>query len=212
MPVFSVRKCSEILKSFGLKKKKTFLRQTQQMVWNLKERHGKNSHSKNPWNNPPIIHISPTLGQLFMLPQLCFTARAEKQLSRCIPSQQTTSDEANRHPGFICTSIRPHNLGSDQLPLLWLVHFLQCHLFSIPLHCECQKYVLQSTSAVTDITSLPRHRTFPLQCAYMSIIFSVFAFIDSVKIPSPRVRLRPSSLLEAAVLFRRRWWTKDFVL
>lgn len=172
----------------------------------------KNSHSKNPWNNPPIIHISPTLGQLFTLPQLCFSARAEKQLSRCIPSQQTTSDEANRHPGFICTSIRPHNLGSDQLPLLWLVHFLQCHLFTIPLHCECQKCVLQSTSAVTENTSLPRHRTFPLQCAYMSIIFSVYAFIDSDKNLFPRVRLRPSSPLAAPVLFRRCWWTKDFGL
>lgn len=143
----------EILWFKKTKKKENILETNTADGVKLERETWKNSHSKNPWNNPPIIHISPTLGQLFTLPQLCFTARAEKQLSRCIPSRQTTSDEANRHPGFICTSIRPHNSGSDQLPLLWLVHFLQCHLFSIPLHCECQKYVLQSTSAVTENAS-----------------------------------------------------------
>lgn len=32
---------------------------------------------QNPWNNVPSIHVSPTLGQPFMLPLLCFYSLVE---------------------------------------------------------------------------------------------------------------------------------------
>lgn len=129
------------------------------MVRNLKGRCGNfNTGGRNPWKDLSTIHISPTLGQLSLLPRLSSVSLQEwENRSQDAPSlrgrhlmKQTDVEGSFALLHAHAARARISRRSSDCF-IFWI------QFSSVPPGCERQKCLLRLTSAVMENAPLRWH-------------------------------------------------------